>query len=58
MSDRLRYLRLLYRLPLVVLHTLVSTPLTMLCQTAPGRAARLRGRALNEIVLNAWAAAT
>jgi 1-acyl-sn-glycerol-3-phosphate acyltransferase len=58
MSDRYRYLRLLYRLPLLLLHTIVSTPLTVLCQSAPGRAARLRGRALNEIVLNAWAAIT
>lgn len=58
MSDRLRYLRLLYRLPLLLLHTIVSTPLTVLCQTAPGRAARLGGRTLNEIALKAWAATT
>jgi 1-acyl-sn-glycerol-3-phosphate acyltransferase len=55
MSGPLRYLRLLYRLPWLLLHTFLGTPLTVLCQTAPGRATRFGGRALNEIMLNWWA---
>ena len=56
MSAPLRYLRLLYRLPWLVLHTLLGAPLTVLCQTAPGRAIGFGGRALSEIMLNWWAA--
>ena len=55
MSDPLRYLRLLYRLPWLLLHTLLGTPLTVLCQAAPGRAIRFGGRALSEIMLKWWA---
>ena len=56
MSDPLRYLRLLYRLPWLLLHTFLGTPLTVLCQAAPGRAIRFGGRALSEIMLKWWAA--
>lgn len=56
MSDHFRYLRLLYRFPGLLLHTLLSTPLTVLCQMAPGRAIRVGGRALSEIMLTWWAA--
>jgi 1-acyl-sn-glycerol-3-phosphate acyltransferase len=55
MTDRFRYLRLLYRFPGLLLHTVLSTPLTVLCQTAPGRALRFGGRTLSEIMLNWWA---
>ena len=54
MSDRFRYLRLLYRIPGLLLHTFLGTPLTVLCQTAPGRAIRIGGRSLSEIMLNWW----
>lgn len=56
MADRLRFLLLAYRLPWLVLHILLGTPLTVLCQTAAGRAIRLGNRTLDEILLTWWAA--
>jgi 1-acyl-sn-glycerol-3-phosphate acyltransferase len=54
MTDRLRYLRLLYRLPWLLLHAVLGTPVTVLCQTAPGRAIHLGGRSLSEVTVNWW----
>lgn len=54
MTDRLRYLRLLYRLPWLILHTLLGTPVTVLCQSAPGRAIRIGGHSLSEVTLTWW----
>jgi 1-acyl-sn-glycerol-3-phosphate acyltransferase len=54
--DRFHYLRLLYRLPWLLLHVLIGTPLALLSQTAPGHAIRIRGRTLSEIMLKWWAA--
>ena len=56
MVDPRGVLRLLYRVPGVLLHLLLGTPLTVLCQTAAGRAIRLGGRSLDEIMLIWWAA--
>jgi 1-acyl-sn-glycerol-3-phosphate acyltransferase len=55
MTDRLGFLRLLYRVPMVLLHTVLGLPLTVLCQGAAGRAVKLRGRTLNERTLTWWA---
>jgi len=55
-ADRLGFLRLIYRVPWFVLHLLLGTPLTVLCQFAPGRAVRLGGRSLSEVMLTWWSA--
>ena len=55
MTDRLGFLRLLYRVPMVVLHTVLGLPLTVLCQGAAGRAVRIRGRSLSDRTLTWWA---
>lgn len=55
MTDRFRYLRLLYRFPGLLLHIVLGTPLAVLCHSAPGRAIRIGGRTLSEIMLNWWA---
>jgi 1-acyl-sn-glycerol-3-phosphate acyltransferase len=56
MADRFGFLRLLYRVPVLVLHLLLGTPLTVLCQTRAGRAVRLGSRRLDEILLTWWGA--
>lgn len=48
-------LRLLYRLPWILLHLLVGLPLTLLSFTSWARAIRVGGRPLNDIVPNWWA---
>jgi 1-acyl-sn-glycerol-3-phosphate acyltransferase len=55
-SERLGFLRLIYRVPWFVLHLLLGTPLTVLFQFAPGRAVRLGGRPLSEVMLTWWSA--
>jgi len=55
MKDPIRYLRLLYRLPGLLLHVLLGTPVTVIAQMAPGRSLTFRGRAVSEIMLNWWA---
>ncbi len=40
------YLRLLYRLPLLLLHLLIGTPLTVLCHYRPLSDWRIGGRRL------------
>lgn len=62
-TDGFGLLRLLYRVPWLLLHIVLSLPLTVLSQGAAGRAirfggrfgGRLGGRTLNEIMLNCWA---
>lgn len=70
MTDRLGFLRLLYRVPWLLLHFLLGLPLTALCQGAAGRAIRLGDRrggpvdgpvgnkTLNEVTLTWWARTT
>lgn len=58
MNERFAWLRLFYRLPLVVVHLLLGTPVTVICQIMPGRSLRLFGRPLSEITLRGWASAT
>lgn len=48
-------LRLLYRLPLVLLHLLVGLPLTLLSFSSPVKMIRVGGRSLDDIVPNWWA---
>jgi 1-acyl-sn-glycerol-3-phosphate acyltransferase len=49
-------LRLIYRLPWLLLHLFIGLPLTLLSFVPPARAVRIRGRALNEI-MQCWFAA-
>jgi len=56
--DPVGFLRLLYRVPGLVLHFLLGTPLTVVCQSAAGRAIRFGGRSLDEIMLTWWASMT
>jgi 1-acyl-sn-glycerol-3-phosphate acyltransferase len=51
-------IRLLYRLPLLLLHLLIGLPLTMLSLTSPARSICFRGRPLNEIAPGWWAGLT
>ena len=51
-----KFLRLLYRLPWLVLHLILVTPLTVLCHSRPGRAIRIGGSSLDAIMLGWWAA--
>lgn len=53
MTNWLGYFRLLYRFPLVLLHTLIGTPLAVLCQAAPFRRISLGGRPFN-LVMSIW----
>lgn len=46
--------RLLYRVPLFLLHLLVATPLTVLAQTPPGQRWRPGSRSVAEHALRAW----
>jgi 1-acyl-sn-glycerol-3-phosphate acyltransferase len=55
LSDQFRYLRLIYRLPGLLLHTLLGTPATVIAHAAPVRSIRIGGRCLSEIMLNWWA---
>ena len=50
-------LRLLYRLPLILLHVLVGLPLTLLSLTSPARVIRVGGRLLYDIVPGWWGGA-
>lgn len=54
--DRFTWLRLLYRLPWLLVHALLGTPVTVICQTTPGRRLRLGRRSLAHITLCWWAA--
>jgi hypothetical protein len=59
-NDCLGYLRLTYRLPLILLHLLIGTPVTVLCQTRPGWAIKVGQRPLSQAVshlLDFWPAA-
>jgi 1-acyl-sn-glycerol-3-phosphate acyltransferase len=55
MRVRLSFLRLIYRLPWLVLHVLVGTPVTVVCQSPPGRALRIGDRSLADITICWWA---
>jgi 1-acyl-sn-glycerol-3-phosphate acyltransferase len=46
-------LRLTYRLPLMLLHLILGTPVTVICQYSWGRSARVAGMPLSEI-LSCW----
>lgn len=48
------YLRLLYRLPLLLLHIFVGTPLTVLCHYRPLSDFRFGGRSLEERTAKWW----
>ena len=48
------YLRLLYRLPLLLLHIFVGTPLTVLCHYRPLSGIRLNGRTLDARMADWW----
>lgn len=54
MTDMIGFLRLFYRLPLLLLHLLIGTPVTLLCQTTPGHAIKVKGIPLSEIVSCWW----
>jgi 1-acyl-sn-glycerol-3-phosphate acyltransferase len=47
-------LRLIYRLLLILLHLLIGTPVTVLCQGSTGRSISLAGRPLSEITSCWW----
>ena len=47
------FLRLSYRVPLLLLHLFISTPVTVLCQGSAGRSLRVAGQPLAEI-LSCW----
>lgn len=51
-------LRLLYRLPLVLVHLLFGLPLVLLSFTSPVKAIRIGRRPLNDIVPRWWASVT
>lgn len=53
--DRFGFLRLIYRLPWFLLHVLVATPVTVLCQIRPARAIGVGGRPLSEAMVVWWA---
>jgi 1-acyl-sn-glycerol-3-phosphate acyltransferase len=46
--------RLLYRIPFLILHLLIGTPVTVLCQGARGRAFLVRGQPLAVIFSRWW----
>ena len=47
-------LRLIYRLPFLLLHLFISTPVTVLCQSSAGKSISLAGRPLSEIMACWW----
>lgn len=49
--------RLVYRIPLLLLHLLISTPVTVLCQGSACRSVRLAGQPLAEILSCWWSRA-
>jgi len=49
------WLRILYRLPWLLLHLLVGTPLTVLCQSRTGHSIPCGARRLDEVMLTWWA---
>jgi len=51
MQDRLGFLRLIYRLPWLLVHALIVTPLTVLCQARPGRVIRIGKKPLSDIMV-------
>ncbi len=55
MTGPFAWLRILYRLPWLLLHLLVGTPFTVLCQGRAGRAIPCGTRRLDEVVLTWWA---
>lgn len=55
--DRARYLRLVYRLPLVILHMFLATPLTVLCQFGPMQKIRVGGESLSIVMSILWSKA-
>lgn len=55
MNDSLAYFRYLYRLPWLLWHVLIDTPLTVLCQTRFGRAIRIGGEPLSDRAIRFWA---
>lgn len=48
--------RLTYRLPLLLLHTFLGIPVTVLFQFAPGHSFTVRGRPLSDVTLAWWSA--
>ena len=54
MKGRIGYLRLVYRVPLLLLHIIIGTPATVLCQTTPGRSIRMGGKPLSDIMICWW----
>lgn len=52
--DRARYLRLVYRLPLALLHMFIATPLTVLCQFGPLKRIRVEGESFNAVTSTWW----
>jgi 1-acyl-sn-glycerol-3-phosphate acyltransferase len=54
MEGILKFLRLLYRLPLMLLHLVVGTPVTVACQYSWGRSKTIAGVSLAEITSRWW----
>ena len=50
----LKFLRLLYRLPLMLLHLLIGTPVTVACQYSWGRSKLIAGVSLAESTSRWW----
>lgn len=55
--DPLGFLRLIYRLPLLLLHVLIATPLTVLCQVPAGWKVHIGRRPLSQVMSRWWSAA-
>lgn len=47
-------LRLIYRVPLLLVHLLISTPVTVLCQGSTGRSISIKGQPLADITSTWW----
>ena len=54
MANGLGLLRLLYRIPWFVLHVLLGTPLTVLCQAAVLKTIPVGSRSLGEVMITWW----
>jgi len=54
MANGLGLLRLLYRIPWFVLHVLLGTPLTVLCQAAALKTIPVGSRSLGEVMITWW----
>jgi 1-acyl-sn-glycerol-3-phosphate acyltransferase len=54
MMDLPGILRLIYRLPFLLLHVCISTPVTVFCQNSAIRAVRLAGQPLGEMMACWW----